>query len=251
MRKTPIVVLAAVTALSAVILFQIQTTARLRRELADARGENARLRDDLAARGPDAQGGDTTVPPAEAVQKQMQELESEVMRLRGAANRALRAETELAQLKTQAGPTQPPAAGVTPSPSSPASSSEPLVAYLGDPVPPPPNLDPAYGKEGLINAIQQAAANAGVTLKKLEIETSEFPFLAGVICSDEAELEKLKDQLKKAGPYEYTGGVSGHGVYSFSLVPYRAYPPGTAPVIGRRATLRRQMFFDQLNTGQP
>jgi hypothetical protein len=251
MRKTPIVVLAALTALSAAILFQVQTNARLRQELADARAENARLRDDLAARGPDAQGGDSTAQPAEAVQIQMQQLESEVMRLRGAASRALRAETELAQLKAQAGPTQPSAAVVAPSPSSPASGSEPLVTYLGDPVAPPPNLDPAYGKDGLLNAIQQAAAAAGITLKKLEIETSEFPFLAGVICADDAELEKLKDQLKKMGPYEYTGGVSGHGVYSFSLIPYRAYPPGTAQVIGRRATLRRQMFFDQLNTGQP
>ena len=250
MRKTPIVVLAALTALSAAILFQVQTNARLRQELADARAENARLRDDLAARGPDAQGGDTTGQPAEAVQNQMQQLESEVMRLRGAASRALRAETELAQLKAQSRPI-PQVAGAPTSAPNPASGSEPLVTYLGDPVAPPPNLDPAYGKDGLLNAIQQAAAAAGITLKKLETETSEFPFLAGVICADDAELEKLKDQLKKMGPYEYTGGVSGHGVYSFSLIPYRAYPPGTAQVIGRRATLRRQMFFDQLNTGQP
>jgi hypothetical protein len=250
MRKTPIVVLTAVTALSAAILFQVQTNARLRQELADARAENARLRDDLATRGPDAQGGDTTGQPAEAVQNQMQQLESEVMRLRGAASRALRAETELAQIKAQSRPI-PQVAGAPTSAPSPASGSEPLVTYLGDPVAPPPNLDPAYGKDGLLNAIQQAAAAAGITLKKLEIETSEFPFLAGVICADDAELEKLKDQLKKMGPYEYTGGVSGHGVYSFSLIPYRAYPPGTAQVIGRRATLRRQMFFDQLNTGQP
>jgi hypothetical protein len=251
MRKTSIVVLAAVTALSAVVLFQLQTTARLRRELADARAENARLRDDLAARDSGAQGRDTTGQPTEAVQIQMQQLESEVMRLRGAASRALRAETELAQLKAQAGPTPPPAAVVAPSPSSPGSSSEPLVAYLGDPVPPPPNLDPAYGREGLINAIQQAAANAGVTLKKLEIETSEFPFLAGVICADDAEFEKLKEQLKKTGTYDYTGAVSSHGVYSFGLIPYRTYPPGTGQLINRRTTLRRQMFFDQLNTGQP
>jgi hypothetical protein len=250
MRKTPIVVLAALTALSAAIIFQVQTNARLRQELADARAENARLRDDLAARGPDAQGGDTTGQPAEAVQNQMQQLESEVMRLRGAASRAARAETELAQLKAQSRPI-PQVAGAPTSAPSPASGSEPLVTYLGDPVAPPPNLDPAYGKDGLLNAIQQAAAAAGITLKKLEIETSEFPFLAGVICADDAELEKLKDQLKKMGPYEYTGGVSGHGVYSFSLVPYRAYPPGTAQLIGRRATLRRQMFFDQLNSGQP
>ena len=56
-----------------------------------------------------------------------------------------------------------------------------LFNYLGNPVAPPANLDAAYTKEGLTHAMQVAAQNAGISLVKIEIDDSEFPFLVGVV----------------------------------------------------------------------
>ena len=126
------------------------------------------------------------------------------------------------------------------------SSSNALLAYLGEAVPPPANIDPAYSKEGLLGAIQQAAQLAGVSLKRVEIETSEFPFLAGVVCDGDADFEKLKAQLKNMPAYEYAGSAGSDGISAFNITPYRSFPSETGQRIRRRTSLRTQMFFDQL-----
>lgn len=182
------------------------------------------------------------------------QLRGEVARLRDAASRAMRAEAELAQLKS--GLKAPPAGA------APDASSSALVAYLGEAVPPPPNLDPAYSKEGLANAIQQAAQLAGVSLKKVEIDTSEFPFLVGVVYDSGTDFEqsastrervksdfgKLSDQFKKIPGYEYRGSVGGApGIYTYDLTPYDRFVPAEARErIERRTLLRLKMFSEQL-----
>ncbi len=138
----------------------------------------------------------------------------------------------------------------------PASLSGPnqaLLEYLGNPVEPPTNLDARYTKEGLINAIQLAARNAGITVKKVVIEDSEYPFLVGVICGG-SDSVKLKDQIKKLDGYAYSGSI-GNDINSdgsdtcnaFSIIPSRAYPSGTSQRIYHRAWLRQQVFYDKLN----
>ena len=250
MSKSRIVMLTFLAAFSILILLQLQTAAGLRRELAAVSEENARLRHNLTAQEQDSSSSSLRVgsppeeKPAEPQQKLLQELESEVMRLRGMASRALRAEAEVAQLKSALGSHQGSATAAVPDASS---GSNTFLAYLGEAVPPPSNIDPAYTKEGLLNAIQQAAQLAGVSLKKLEIETSEFPFLAGVVCDSDADFEKLKAQFKTMPGYEYGGASSSHGIYAFNITPSRIYPEA-GPRIGRRTTLRMQMFYDQLAT---
>ena len=173
------------------------------------------------------------------------QLRGEVARLRDAAGRAMRAEGEVARLIADAN-----------------SPSTVLGAYLGEPVPPPPNLDPAYSKEGLLNAIQQAAQVTGVPLKKVEIETSEFPFLVGVVWDNaadfeqskstreriKAELEKFTAAFKNLPAYEYQGSVGGKdGIYAYCITPYdRLVSPEASERIGRRHLLRLRMFCQQL-----
>ncbi len=249
MNKSRIVILAIITAFSVILLFQLYTADRLRHELAAVSEENTRLRQSLAAQEQDSSssvsraGSTAAEKPAEPQQQSSQELESEVMRLRGMASRALRAEAEVAQLKSALGSHQGSATAAVPDASS---GSNTFLAYLGEAVPPPSNIDPAYTKEGLLNAIQQAAQLAGVSLKKVEIETSEFPFLAGVVCDSDADFEKVKAQFKNMPGYEYGGATSSHGSYAFNMIPYRSYPPDAGQRISRRTTLRMQMFFDQL-----
>ncbi len=185
-------------------------------------------------------------------QSELLQLRGEVARLRGEASRAMRAEAELARLRPEGSPA---AAG-------PDSTSSALIAYLGEPVPPPANLDPAFNKEGLLNAIQQASQLAGVPIKKVEIDTSEFPFLVGLVLDDTADfdhssttrervkghIDRFAAQFKNMPPYEYRGSSGGgRGVYAYNITPFdRIVSPEARDRIDRRTMVRLQMFSQQL-----
>jgi hypothetical protein len=120
-----------------------------------------------------------------------------------------------------------------------------MYEYLGDPVEPPADMDTAYSKDGLIKTIQAAAQKAGISVKRVEIEDSEFPFLVGLICQ-KGDFAKLTEQLRKMAAYEYHGCISSSTHSAFNMVPYRAFPPRATERIGHRTGLRNQMFFDRL-----
>jgi hypothetical protein len=138
-------------------------------------------------------------------------------------------------------------------PVSAAGPNQALLEYLGNPVEPPANMDAKYTKEGLINAIQLAARNAGITVKKVVIEDSEFPFLVGVICGGSDSI-KLKEQLRKLDGYAYSGCIGNDTSLDgsdtcnvFSIVPSRAYPFEAGQRIYHRTWLRQQVFYDKLH----
>jgi RNA polymerase sigma factor (sigma-70 family) len=169
------------------------------------------------------------------------QLRGEIARLRDAASRALRAEAELAQLKS--------GTPVSTTAATPDANTNALFAYLGEAIPPPANLDPAYSKEGLISGIQQAAQLAGVSLTKLEIDTSEFPFLASVVCDSGADFEKLEAQLKSMPNYQWRESSGGFGQSScaFNITPIsKRLPAETRQRIGIRTLLRTHMLSEQL-----
>ena len=136
--------------------------------------------------------------------------------------------------------------------SAPVSITGPnraLLEYLGDPVEPPANLDPAYTREGLINAIHEAAQKAAITVKRVEIDDSEFPFLVGTVCK-EGDFDKLTAQLRNMPPYAYHGSVSSSTHATFNIVPYQAYPRDAAERISHRSGLRCQVFIEKLEGKQ-
>jgi hypothetical protein len=137
------------------------------------------------------------------------------------------------------------AAAATDAPVSVTGPNQVLFEYLGDPVPAPADMDPAYSREGLVNAIETAARNAGITVKRIEIEDSEYPFLVGTVCK-EGEFQKLTDQLRKLPGYSYNGCISSSTHAAFNIVPYRAYPPQLSQRIGHRTGLRSQVFMDKI-----
>ena len=121
-----------------------------------------------------------------------------------------------------------------------------LFNYLGNPVPPPPNMDSAYTKEGLTQAMQTAAQSAGITLAKLEIDDSEFPFLVGVAFANPADKAKLIEQIRGMTSYSTSGSVGGEATYAVNIVPYNAYPPDAAQRIHRRMMLREAVLYDKI-----
>jgi len=132
-------------------------------------------------------------------------------------------------------------------PVSATGPNQVLFEYLGNPVAPPENLDAAYTREGLTHAMQAAAQNAGISLVKLEIDDSEFPFLVGVVVANRGDMEKLKEQIRTMTAYNYTGDVGGNTRYAMNLVPNSAFPAEANQRIYHRMMLREAVLFDKIN----
>jgi hypothetical protein len=130
-------------------------------------------------------------------------------------------------------------------PATLAGPNRALLRYLGAPVEPPADLDAAYGKAGLIKAVETAAQNAGISVRRVVIENSEFPFLVGVVCK-EGDTAKLTEQFRKMPGYAYNGSTSTSTHSVFNLVPYRVFPSGTSERISHRTGLRCQVFLGKL-----
>jgi uncharacterized protein len=141
----------------------------------------------------------------------------------------------------------------------PVSASGPnqaLFNYLGNPVPAPANMDQRYTATGLTDAILLAAHNAGITVKSVVVDDSEFPFLVGVICGG-SDFASLKNELRKMPGYDYGGGVGDDSRADgsdtcnvFCIVPHHAFPEDGRDRIYHRMMLREEVFYDQVNNQQ-
>jgi hypothetical protein len=131
-----------------------------------------------------------------------------------------------------------------------AGPNQALYDYLGNPVPPPANMDTAYTREALTGTMQAAAKAAHISLTKVTIDDSEFPFLVGVVCAHKGDVEKLKEQIRKVVVYNYSGGVGSDTSMVMNLVPFTAFPTEAAQRIYHRKALREAMFFDKITGNQ-
>ena len=125
-----------------------------------------------------------------------------------------------------------------------------LFEYLGNPVEIPETLDPAYTAAGLKEGVQSVAAQAGVSVRKIEVEDSEYPFLVGILC-EESAYPKFKAQLQKSERYAYQGSVGSHTAYAMNIVPRRTWPAELEQRINRRSMLRMQAFYDRFTANEP
>ena len=131
-------------------------------------------------------------------------------------------------------------------PAQPSGPNQALFKYLGNPVATPANLDAAYTAEGLTRALHAAGETAGISLARVEIDDSEFPFLAGVVCAHDGDLEKLKEAIRSMPAYNFSGGVSSGVSYVMNLVPSTAFPIDGRDRIYRRMAVRERMLFDRI-----
>ena len=166
---------------------------------------------------------------------------AELLTLRGQVG-ALRSrlnEATLAAAKTQPAAAPSGAAGV-------GDQNQAMLDFLGSPILPPANLAFAYTKQGLLNAVQSAAQSANITLAKVEIDDSEFPFLVGVVFQSKGDYEKLKGELLKLPQYNYSGSASGDGAAAMDITPYNSYPAGAGQAIHNRKQVRQAMLYDRI-----
>ncbi|HEY3852795.1 MAG TPA: hypothetical protein VGO67_00215 [Verrucomicrobiae bacterium] len=119
-----------------------------------------------------------------------------------------------------------------------------LFDYLGNPVSPPAGLDAAYTKSGLSNTVALAAQNAGINLKRIEFDDSEFPCLVGVV-ANAGDFGKLETRIKELTG-EFSGSVGNSKCHAFNIVPSREFPSAVAERIDRRLGVREEMLYDKL-----
>ncbi len=214
---------------------QVQTLQQLEVPLTEQIAQLQRERDDATNRLDELF--------AENAQLKSHSNENELLKLRGEVG-ALRAQLASAKLLAA----NPDLTALRSSYATNDGSNQAMLDYLGNPTPPPPNLDAAYSKEGLISALQNAAQVANISLKKIEIDDSEFPFLVGVEVENSSDLRKLKDQMATMGEYNYTGGVGGNTRFVMNITPFGQYPAGRKHDIENRLRLRECMLSDKMDT---
>jgi hypothetical protein len=142
--------------------------------------------------------------------------------------------------------------GITDKLNEDRSSSEAnraLMAYLGDPVAPPANMDSHYNKESLLKAFTALCGKADLVITKLAVDDSEFPFLVyGTLDGKHTLPEKATFEDQKG--YTYGGSVRGSvgdgGTYfAVNMVPHDQYPDDHEQACSRRLMLRLQMLADK------
>jgi hypothetical protein len=117
-----------------------------------------------------------------------------------------------------------------------------LSDFLGEPVAPPVGLNAIYTKEGLTAAMRQAANDASVSLKKLEIDDSEFPYLVGVV-TEKGQGDKLNAPISKLAGLAYQGSVSSDTAKAMNIIPIQAWPQADRDHIERRLNTRLQALY--------
>lgn len=128
-----------------------------------------------------------------------------------------------------------------------------LLAYLGNPVPAPADMDPLYDRENLLKAFTALCKNANLVITKLAVDDSEFPFLVyGTLEGKHSLPEKSAFEEQKG--YTYGGSVrgsDGEGTYfAVNMVPSDKYPEGQEKACQRRLMLRLQMLADKAQQAQ-
>ena len=128
---------------------------------------------------------------------------------------------------------------------TPSGANQAIFQYLGEPVAPPPNLDPAYSREALLRTVHEAAHRSGLAINSIRLDESEFPFLIGLVST--GDFDRLGDELKKMDGYDFTGSVGHQTYHAFNIIPWRVFPPEHGQRIGRRLTVRMQILADKIS----
>lgn len=132
-----------------------------------------------------------------------------------------------------------------------SSGNTAIVAYLGDPVPLPPNLDVRYGPEGLMAAFNKLSKTAGYEIKKLAVDSSEFPCLVYGIIAGNQDFRDMQLVLGAMNGYAYGGSVvgrtgQGSTYFALNMTPRDQYPRAQATAAQRRLMVRLEMLAQKV-----
>ena len=124
-----------------------------------------------------------------------------------------------------------------------------LLAYLGNPIPPPADMDSRYNKENLLKAFTTVCQKADLVITKLVVDDSEFPFLVYGTLDGNHPLPKAPVFEEQNG-YTRGGCVrgsfgGGSSYFAVNMVPDSQYPADKEQGCHRRLMLRLQMLAER------
>jgi hypothetical protein len=121
-----------------------------------------------------------------------------------------------------------------------------ILEYLGNPVPAPPSLNAKYNQANLRTAFATLSQKSGLAVKLLEVDDSEFPFLAYGVLAGNCDFRVLEKGLRDMNGYAYGGSVVGREeestYFSLNMIPHGEYP---SQLCDRRLMVRLQMLADK------
>ncbi len=122
-----------------------------------------------------------------------------------------------------------------------------IMAFLGNPVAAPANLDSKYSPTNLIAAFSAISAKAGWPIQRLAVDDSEFPFLLYGVLAGRHELADR--DIREVKGYEYSGSVrgstaAGSTYFSLNITPRDQYPSDLVAPCNRRLMVRLQMLAE-------
>lgn len=117
-----------------------------------------------------------------------------------------------------------------------------IMAYLGEAVPVPSDLDPKYTKQGLTAAFIAACKKAKLNPSEIVIDDSEFPFLIYASFSSPYDSKQLLAAIRAMPEYAYAGSVGGGNYIALNIVPADQHPHEWKEAIGRRTMIRLQVL---------
>jgi hypothetical protein len=130
------------------------------------------------------------------------------------------------------------------------NANDAIMAYLGQPVPPPADMDDKYTPANLGAAFADLTRRAGLKVQRLVIDDSEFPFLTYGRLVGNHEYKVLEQGLSEMKGYAYGGSVvgtdgKGSTYFALNMIPYGQFPSGQATACSRRLMIRLQLLADR------
>jgi len=138
--------------------------------------------------------------------------------------------------------------------SAPTTANREIMAFLGDPVLPPAGLDKRYTPTNLKVAFTDLCRRLGLTVERLEVDESEFPYVIYGLLAGQCDYHVIADGIRELNGYSYGGSVSGStqagGTYfSLNAIPETQFPRGRLEDCNRRLMVRLQMLADSMRSG--
>jgi hypothetical protein len=129
------------------------------------------------------------------------------------------------------------------------SSNRAIIAFLGDPVPPPATLDPRYSPANLKAAFNSLCIKLNLKVQRLEVDDSEFPFVLYGLVIGRCDYHAFANGFRQMEGYDYGGSVTGIAQgwrtnFAIDIIPEGQLPEDRTRDCSRRLMIRLQMLAD-------
>jgi hypothetical protein len=116
-------------------------------------------------------------------------------------------------------------------------------------------LDPRYTPANLKAAFNSLTPKLGLTVQRLEVDESEFPYVLFGLVAGRCDYHALADGFRHMEGYYYGGSVTGTALgggtnFAIDIIPEGQLPKDRAVDCSRRLMIRLEMLADSVSRGE-